>query len=458
MPLDQKKGNITVLVLFLGTLMGALDIAIVGPALPAIQTTFTVDGRLLTWLFTTYVLFNLIGTPLMAKLADQFGRREIYIADVGLFAVGSLLVAEGPSFSFLMAGRALQGFGAGGIFPVASAVIGDTFPPGQRGRALGLIGAVFGLAFILGPILGGLLLLAGWQWLFFINLPLAGLVIGLSLIYLPAGIASRTDSFDWAGMLVLAGLLSALTFAINQINTPHFAASLVSSRTWPFLLATVGLLPTFVIIERRAKNPVIRPDLFSSRQMILAYLMSAGAGFGEASIVFIPALAVAAFGVRASSASFLLMPLVLAMTVGSPMAGRLLDRTGSKKVILSGTFLLAAGMLILSGSSSRMTLFVAAGVLSGIGLSALLGAPVRFILLNEAAPKDRSAAQGLLSLFTGAGQLIAGALIGALVASATPVTAGYQHAYLAAGSMILVLALAASGLKSKTDEIATTRQ
>src|SRR5262245_34307413 len=126
-------------VLFLGVLMGALDIAIVGPALPAIERSFGIDARAAAWVFTVYVLFSLIGTALMAKLSDTFGRRAIYILDVALFAAGSLVVALAPRFGVLLCGRAIQGLGGGGVFPVAGAVIGDTFPPEKRGGALGMI-------------------------------------------------------------------------------------------------------------------------------------------------------------------------------------------------------------------------------------------------------------------------------------------------------------------------------
>src|SRR5512138_2193146 len=133
--------------------MGALDIAIVGPALPAIRGTFDVGARALPWVFSAYVLFYVVGTPLLATRSDRRGRRVVFVQSLVLFAVGSLVVAGAQSYAMLLAGRAVQAFGAGGLFPVAAAVIADTVPLERRGRVLGLIGATFGVAFLLGPLL-----------------------------------------------------------------------------------------------------------------------------------------------------------------------------------------------------------------------------------------------------------------------------------------------------------------
>jgi EmrB/QacA subfamily drug resistance transporter len=479
---DNRTRNRILLVLFVGVLMGALDIAIVGPALPAIQTYFHVNDRTIAWIFTIYVLFNLIGAPLMAKLSDVFGRQSLYVLDVTLFGLGSLLVALSPSYDLLLVGRAVQGLGAGGIFPVASAVIGDTFPPEKRGGALGLIGAVFGLAFIIGPILGGILLMFNWRWLFVVNLPIALLVIAMTLRLLPATRPSQRRAFDWAGMAALAVLLASLTYGLNRIDTTHFLVSLTSLEVWPFLLVTVVLLPILWRVERGAKDAVLHPGLFDSRQVVLVSALAVGAGLSESALVFVPALLVAAFSVTTSTASFMLVPVVLAMTVGSPSAGRMLDKYGSRAVVLMGTTLLTAGMAVVGffltlqdlfytvalqiglepAEALRhdvgLALFYVAAVLVGLGLSSLLGAPLRYIMLNEAPLSERAAAQGATTLFMSVGQLLGGTLVGAVAASRGGGVVGYEGAYLLISTLGLLLILLTLGLKGRAEELATVRR
>ncbi len=462
--MESRQRNSILAVLFIGVLMGALDIAIVGPALPSIRAQYQLDERALSWIFSLYVLFNLIGTPLMAKLSDQFGRRGIYILDVFLFAVGSLVVALAPGFTFVLIGRAIQGFGAGGIFPVASAVIGDTFPPEKRGSALGLIGAVFGLAFLIGPILGGVILsMASWHWLFYINLPIAAVVIALSLRLLPTSRPVNSNRFDWAGAMLLTLMLASLALAVNQVDVRHFFTSLISVNVLPFLAAFAAIFFLLTRVEKRAANPIVPPALFDRRQLRLTYALSAGAGFAEAGLVFLPLLAVvslAGAGIQEKNASWMLMPVVLAMVVGAPTSGRMLDRVGSRAVILTGTSLLTAGMALVGLFSGSLAVFITAGVLIGLGLSALLGAPLRYIMLNESRLEERSVAQGVVAIFTSAGQLLGGALTGAIAssggASGSP-SAGYSLAFLTIGAMSLLLALMALRLKNRQAEQSAAR-
>ena len=462
--MESRQRNLILTVLFIGVLMGALDIAIVGPALPAIRAQYQLNERSLSWIFSLYVLFNLIGTPLMAKLSDQFGRRSIYVLDVALFAVGSLVVALAPSFLFVLIGRAVQGFGAGGIFPVASAVIGDTFPAEKRGSALGLIGAVFGLAFLIGPILGGVILsLATWHWLFFINLPIAAVVMVLSLKYLPATRPAESKRFDWAGAVTLTVMLACLALAVNQLDVQRFFASLVSITTLPFLAAFAVLFIILTRVEKTAENPIVPASLFNRPQLRLTYALSAGAGFAEAGLVFLPLLAVislAGAGIQEKNASWMLMPVVLAMVVGSPTSGRMLDRFGSRAVILAGTSVLTVGMVLVGLFSGSLAMFIFSGVLIGLGLSALLGAPLRYIMLNESRLEERSVAQGVVAIFSSAGQLLGGALTGAIASSRTGfggAGAGYSLAFLVIGGISLLLAVMALQLKSRQAEQAAVQ-
>ncbi len=455
---DSRNRNKLLGLLFTGVLMAALDIAIVGPALPAIQKQFNIDERAAAWIFSIYVLFNLVGTPLMAKLADTIGRRSIYIIDIVLFAAGSLIVAISPNFSVLLLGRAIQGFGSGGIFPVASAVIGDTFPQEKRGSALGLIGAVFGIAFIIGPIIAGVLLMFSWHWLFIINLPIAFFIIAGSTKLLNNSNKEIKGKFDLKGMLLLGIMLASITYGFNKIDTKEIFQSLISLDVLPFILIPVILLPFFKATEEKAGNPVLRIKLFASKQVILVSLLSIGAGIVEAAIVFVPPLLVATFKVTSSTASFMLFPVVLAMAAGSPTAGRMLDKMGSKAVLITGTILLSIGMFALALNSASLILFYTAASISGIGMGFLLGAPLRYIMLKEARASERASGQGVLTLFTGTGQLFGSALVGAVASSQGGGSTGLQIAYGMVGAILFLLIIVSFNLKSRTEELNTVQE
>ena len=208
--------------------MGALDIAVIGPALPAIKSEFSVSIREASWVFNIYLLLHLLSAPIMAKLSDTYGRRYVYITDVALFALGSLLIVFSPDYFTLLLGRAIQGFGAGCIFPVASAVIGDIYPMEKQGIAVCLIGTVFGLAFILGPIIGGLLLMYDWRWIFVINLPIAAFIILFSFKLIPKEANNLARKFDIAGLVLIIVILSAFSYSINSIDANNFSSSLFS--------------------------------------------------------------------------------------------------------------------------------------------------------------------------------------------------------------------------------------
>ncbi|WP_298815663.1 MFS transporter [Chloroflexus sp.] len=454
--MDQERQRNHILgLLFFGVLMAALDIAIVGPALPSIQRVFDADERGLSWVFSIYVLGNLVGTPPIAALSDRFGRRALYVASLSGFALGSLLVAFAPSFPVLLIGRLAQGISAGGIFPVASAVIGDTFPPERRGAALGLIGAVFGIAFLIGPILGGLLLLIGWQWLFLINIPIAAILIGFSVKLLPGRLRTTSAPFDLAGLVTLGLILTGLAYGLTGLDPARLQNG---DLPWPAigsLAAAIALAPLFVTVERRAIEPILQPSIFRSRQIWLTAALAIGAGIAESAIVFVPALLTAAYGVSSSTASFMLLPVVLAMAVGSPISGRMLDRFGSRIVVTIGVALSGAGLIVLGGWPTSLVAFYVAALVAGLGLAILLGAALRYILLNEVPVHERAAAQGLLTVTMGSGQLLGAVLVGLIAAAGGGAVTGYGLAFLAIGVGIFLLTAAALGLKDRAAERAS---
>lgn len=450
--MDDRTRNRILVVLFIGVLMGALDAAIVGPALPALQADFKVQERTLSWVITVYILCALLSTPIMAKLADKAGRRSIYVLDVVLFGLGSLVVALSPNFGVLLVGRAIQGLGAGGIFPIASAVIGDTFPPEKRGRALGLIGAVFGMAFIVGPLLGGVLLQYSWHFLFYINLPVAIGVIIAAFSILPTTRPQEPKPFDWSGLAVLTISLTLLTLGLNQLGGAEI-------RLWPLALALLGtgLLPVFATVEQRAVDPILRLKMFTTQQMLMASLLAIGSGMCMMSVSFLPSLITSTFGYTVSAASFMLIPLILTLVVGAPVVGHLVDRIGSKLVLLGGSVLLIIGLLILSLITLTIVNFYIAIVFFGLGLSALLGAPIRYIVMNAAPAAERTAAQGATSVFSGIGQILCSALIGSIAGSFGGGTSGYQASYLFVCVISIAMLVPCLKLKDRSAEVEAFR-
>jgi len=436
-------------VLFTGVLLGALDIAIVGPALPAIQLSFGVNGRATAWVFSIYILFYIVGAPLMAKWSDRQGRRLVFVSCVGLFGLGSLVVAAAPAFAVVLVGRAVQAFGAGGIFPIASAVVAETFPEERRGRALGLLGAVFGIAFIIGPLLGGILLRYSWHWLFLINVPLAAIVSWGALKALPATGQAAPAPVDRRGALVLSVFLVVLAVGISSLDTSSWIASLSSPRVWPFLLIAIVAAPVFWLVEHRAEDPILHPALFRSGQLRIVGVIGVAAGLVEAGMVFLPQLSVQAFHVSPSVASFMLLPLVLTLLVGAPTAGRVLDRIGAKPVIQVGLLLTIAGLAGFGLLPANRVDFYGSGVAVGLGLSALLGAPLRYVVLQEAGERRRGAGQGLLTLFLSLGQLFGSTLVGAVVSSGSNELAGYRDALLVLAVICAVAALTSVGLSRR---------
>jgi len=334
------------------------------------------------------------------------------------------------------------------LLPVAAAVIAETVPLERRGRTLGLIGAVFGVAFLLGPLLGGLLLRSSWRWLFLVNVPVVLALMAVAARLLPQAVSSELRRFDALGAVLLAVVLAALVAGIGQLDTNSLAASLQSLRVWPcFALIALGV-PLLWSVEKRAADPVLSPALLESPQLRVVGAIAIAVGGVEAGMVFLPDIAVLNFGVDAATASLTMLPLVLTLGLGAPLAGWLLDRIGPRTVVQIGLGLTVAGLLLFALLPLDWTNFYASGALVGFGMSALLGAPLRYIALQEAGESRRGAGQGLLTLCVSIGQLVGAAMIGGVVGSAGDALPGYRQSLLTVAivcALALVLSVALRG-------------
>ena len=444
------------LTLFAGVLLAALDIAILGPVLPALRHEFGATTRDSSWLITAYVLANLVGTPLLGRLSDRKGRRAIYLLSMGIFALGSLGVVMAPSLSALIAARALQGFGSGGIFPVASAVIGDIFPRDKRGRALGLLGATFGLAFLVGPPIGGMVLaFAGWRWIFGLNIPLAAVVMFLAWKVLPSKRRASKKKFDFAGLAAVGGGLVLVAAGLSALAPSEPYLGFASPHLWAPLVLGLGLLSFAPRIERAAEDPLIPPSMVGPGIVRTVLILGLGAGLGEVGVMYLPDLAVQALGVSASKGSFLLIPLVLGLTVVAPLSGRLLDKIGARPILLVGIVLQALSLASFLLLPTTKTLFFVAGPVFGGGLACLLAGPLRWLLLRHVSAEQRTSAQSMLSLSYSVGQIGTAALLGALATSFGPLdtASGLRLALGMAGAFTLLLLIPAFSLPPHEEDV-----
>ncbi len=428
------------LTLGLGVFAGALDLGVLAPALPALASAFGVVTADLAWIFSLYLLVTIAAIAIAGALADRYGRRRIYMLAVVVFAAGSLVTILATTYEMFLFGRAVQALGAGGIFPVATAAIGDVVPPSRRGAALGAIAATWGLAAVIGPVFGGVLVhLLSWQWIFAANLPLAAIVLVLANRHVPARAPHVRGALDVLGLALLCcGLLTVVD-------------ALLSERP---LMGAIGvaLLAAFVLWERGTENPVVPLSLFTTPQLGKTYLLEVAIGILEGSLFFIPTVIVATQHVSSAIAGLVAALGALTFVVVIPISGRALDRVGSRDVLIVGTVLTEIGLAIFALGFDSMPVTLVAMVVAGVGFGALLGAPTRYIVTNETGPSRRAIAVGMLSQALIVGQLLGSALAGAVIGGVRSEIAGYRLTYLAFCAVALLALALCSTLRSRSEE------
>jgi len=331
---------------------------------------------------------------------------------------------------------------------VASAVIGDVVPESRRGRALGLIGAVFGMAFLIGPVLGGLLLPFGWRSLFLVNIPIGIVLVLAATRVLPGAIGPKEGDIDAAGIGLLACVLGLLAVAFNGFAELPGGGIFEITRVVVPLLSAGVLAVVLWRVEHAATEPVLPPQMFASQQLRLIAAISVVAGIVEAGMVFLPAVAVSGLGASQSQAAWMMLPLVIALAIAAPLAGMAVDRWNSTAVIRVGLLILIAGLLVFSLLPLTVVNFYLAGCIVGSGLAALLGAPLRHAALAATRGENRGVGQGLMSLTLQSGQIVGAAAIGAFIAAQPVMQAGFRSAMLLLAAAVGIASILSARLRS----------
>lgn len=424
----------------LGVFAGALDLSVLSPALPAIGRDLSVQTSDLAWVFTLYLLVTVVSIAIASTLADRYGRRAVYLGCIGLFAAGSIVAIAAPTYGIFLFARVLQALGAGGIFPVATAAIGDVVPSERRGAALGMVAATWGLAAVIGPLVGGLIAhFIAWRWIFVPNLPLAAVVFWFARQDVPAVAPRSREPLDVVGLLLLClGLLGVMD-------------GLIATRPIVGILG-IGALVAFWLWERTSTSPVVPPELVRTPQLAKTYALEIVIGALEGSLFFIPTVLVGAQDLSTAAAGAIAALGALTFVIVIPAAGRALDRIGSRDVLLAGTALTELGLAIFALGFESIGLAVLAMIVAGAGFGALLGAPTRYIVTNETSERTRATAVGLLSQCLIVGQIFGSSIAGGLIGMARSELTGYRHAYLAFCGIAFVAIVIAASLKPRQGE------
>jgi MFS family permease len=256
---------------------------------------------------------------------------------------------------------------------------------------------------------------------------------------------------DVEGMIMMAIILATFTLGINLVDADNLAESLSTWPILPLLLVVLILTPLMVLMEYYNKAPVFNVRLFKSTQIRLVGFIALGIGLFQSAIVFLPSLAVSSFGVDPSKASFMLLPVVLLTALGSPINGRLVDKLGSRVILITGLFFATVSLYLLSRIEGNISLYYTGGALLGLGLS--MRAALNYIMLNEVVSSERASTQGILIIFISIGQLSGAAIVGVITSSSWGKDIGFSYAFLGMAGISLLLMMSALFLKSRRKEI-----
>ncbi|WP_245853631.1 MDR family MFS transporter [Maliponia aquimaris] len=386
-------------------LFASLGQTIVSTALPVMVADLGGMDHI-TWVVTAYLLASTIGAPLAGKLSDLYGRKAILQGGILVFLAGALVCGTAQSMEMLIAGRAVQGLGGGGLIVTCMTAVGDLLPPRERGRAQGLLGAAFGVSTVIGPLLGGAIVQSiGWHWIFFVNVPVGVAAYVVLNRALSAPTVRQTKPVDYLGAALLAVLLSSIVLLPNLGGAYGWASPQVMALGAVIVLSLAG----FVLVERRAVEPILPLSLFRNNTFLVINAVGFLVGMGMfGTITFLPLFLQVVQGVTPTTSGLFLVPMMGGLILSSQLSGRMMSRSGRYKVIpIVSTGLLALALAALAQMEAATSLWAigAVMVLVGLGLGPVFAVGVAAI--QNAVPR---AMMGVGTASTNMFRLIGGSL------------------------------------------------
>jgi EmrB/QacA subfamily drug resistance transporter len=413
----EDKRNI--LLVFAGLmvtmLLASLDQMIFSTALPTIVGELDGVNHML-WVTTAYILASTIMLPIYGKLGDLVGRKSLFIGAIALFILGSVIGGLAPDMSWLIGGRAVQGLGGGGLMILAQAIIADVVPARERGRYMGIMGGVFALSSVAGPLLGGWFTEGiGWRWAFWMNVPLGILAITSAMLFLRLPKSPRnTAPLDVAGMALLAIASTGLVLTTTWGGTTYAWGSLTIIA---LIVVTVVAVLAFVFTEHRAAEPIMPPHLFKDRNFNLttiAGLITGVAMFGA--LAYLPTYLQMATGANPTKAGFLMIPMMAGLLVTSIGSGLLVSKTGRYKWLpIAGTMLVAVSLVLLSTMTPSLPVWVLCSYLAVMGVGLGMSMQILILIVQNSFPiSEVGTATASNNYFRQIGASLGSAIVGSL--------------------------------------------